>query len=173
MSGSICSILRTSWLLNDRAVAWTVTARTLWTERMTGPLAARIERWATLGRKLDAYLDAVDDAERLDLARPVTKLAAALMTDVFAAPAEEVRSSLSQSSGVVSLALRDELLAAVASVASVGQRVFALRERMAGERYGDARYAEAQVFMGDVDALLGEQRRAVEGLARSLAGVIA
>lgn len=159
--------------IEDRlAGAWTSAARTLWAERMTGSLAARIERWATLGRKLDAYLDAVDDAERLDLARPVTKLAATLMTGVFAVPAEEVRSSLSQSSGVVSLAQRDELLAAVASVAAVGQRVFALRERMAGERYGDARYAEAQVFMGDVDALLGVQRRAVEGLARSLSGVI-
>jgi biotin carboxylase len=94
------------------------------------------------------------------------------MTGVFAAPAEEVRSELSQSSGVTSIAQRDELLAAVASVAAVGQRVFALRERMAAERYGDARYAEAQVFMGDVDALLGGQRRAVEGLARSLSGAI-
>jgi len=159
--------------IEDRlAMAWTSAARTLWAERMTGPLAARIERWAALGRKLDAYLDAVDDAERLDLARPVTKLAAALMTGVFVGPAEEVRSSLSQSSGVVSLAQRDELLAAVASVTAVGQRVFALRERMAAERYGDARYGEAQVFLGDVDALLGGQRRAVEGLARSLSGVL-
>jgi hypothetical protein len=159
--------------IEDRlAVAWSMTARSLWSERAATPLAARIERWSGFGRVLEAYLDAVDDAGRLDLARPVTKLAAELMAGVFAMPAEEVRSTLSQSPGVASLAQRDELLAAVGSVAAVGQRVFALRERMAGERYGDARYAEAQVFLGDVDALLGGRRRAVEGLARSLSGVL-
>ena len=159
--------------IEDRlAGAWSQVARSLWSERAVATLAVRIERWAGFGRVLDAYLDAIDDAERLDLARPVMKFAAELMAGVFAVSAETLRAELSQSPGVASLQQRDALLAAVGSVAAVGARVFALRERMAAERYGDARYAESQVFLGDVDTLLGGQRRAVEGLARVLAGTI-
>ncbi|MDO9019884.1 MAG: hypothetical protein Q7V43_23375 [Myxococcales bacterium] len=159
--------------IEDRVTAaWSGAARGLWAERTTTSGAARIERWAGFGRLLDAYLDAVDDAGRLDLARPVTRFAAELTTGVFVAPPEAVRAEVSRSPWVASMAQRDELLAAVGSVAAVGQRVLALRERMAAERYGDARYAEAQVFVGDVDALLGGQRRAVEGLARAFTGAI-
>lgn len=159
--------------IEDRLVAaWSATTRSLWSDRAGAPLAVRVERWAGFGRMLDAYLDAVDAAGRLDLARPVTKFAGELMAGLFASPAETVRAELSQSPGVASIAQRDQLLAAVGSVAGVGQRVFALRERMAGEGYGDARYAEAQVFLGDVDALLGGHRRAVEGLTRVLAGAM-
>ena len=159
--------------IEDRlAGAWSQLARSLWSERTGASLAVRVERWAGFGRVLDAYLDAIDAAERLDLARPVMKFAAELMAGAFAAPAETLRAELSQSPGVASLLQRDALLAAVGSVAAVGARVFAVRERMAAERYGDARYAEAQVFLGDVDTLLGGQRRAVEGLARVLAGTI-
>ncbi|MDB4928328.1 MAG: hypothetical protein JWM10_812, partial [Myxococcaceae bacterium] len=167
------STVRVLECIEDRlAAVWTSTARTLWSERTSTSGALRIERWAAFGRVLDAYLDAVDGAGRLDLARPVMRFASELMTGVFVAPAEAVRAEVSRSPWVSNLAQRDELLAAVASVAAVGQRLFETRDRLAGEAYGDARYAEAQVFLGDIDALLGRQRRAVEGLARALDGTI-
>lgn len=167
------STVRVLECIEDRvARQWSASALALWSERASVAAALRIPRWAALGRTLEAYLDAVDDAGRLDLARPVMRFAGELMATVFTAPGEDVRAELSRSSGVTSMAQRDELLAAVASVASAGQRVFALRERMAAERYGDARYVEAQVFLGDVEALLAGKRRAVEGLARALSGAI-
>lgn len=167
------STVRVLECIEDRlASVWAGTARTLWSERTSTSGALRIERWSAFGRVLDAYLDAVDGAERLDLARPLMRFASELMAGVFVAPAEAVRAEVSRSPWVANLAQRDELLAAVASVAAVGQRLFATRDRLAGEAYGDARYAEAQVFLGDIDALLGPKRRAVEGLARALSGTI-
>lgn len=154
------------------AKQWSAAAMSLWSERMSVAATLRIPRWATLGRALEAYLDAVDEAGRLDLARPVLRFASELMATVFTASAEDVRSELSRSAGITSVAQRDELLASVGSVAAAGQRAFALRDRMTAERYGDARYAEAQVYLGDVEALLGGRRRSVEGLSRALSGAI-
>jgi hypothetical protein len=160
--------------IEDRvAGAWLGAARALWSARgVAAPAGARVARWASLGRLLHAYLDAVDDAGRLDLARPAMRFAGGLMSGVLVTSPEAVRAELSRAPGLGSLAQRDELLQAAGSVAAVGQRLLTMRERMAMERYGDARYAEAQVFLGDVDALLGGQRRAVEGLARALDGTI-
>lgn len=159
--------------VEDRvASAWLSAARTLWSERTSVPASLRTPRWASLGRALEAYLDAVDESRRLDLARPVMRFAGDLMSEVFVAPGEDLRTELSRSMGVTSMAQREELLAAVGSVAGAVQRVFALRDRMATERYGDARYAEAQVFLGEMDGRLAGRRRAVEGLSRALGGAI-
>jgi hypothetical protein len=57
-------------------------------------------------------------------------------------------------------------------VADVGVRLLRRRDELAGERYGDERYDEAQVYVGEADRVLTPARRQVEGVARALSGVI-
>ncbi len=152
------------------ARAWTAHAAQTWGSRQApDDLTAR---WGALGRTLHAWLDAIDGARRMDLARPLLRFADALAAGPFSAGGEAVRATLAAAPGLKNLKERDALLAAAASVADVGARLLRRREELAAERYGDERYEEAQVYLRDADGTLTPARRQVEGAARALSGVI-
>lgn len=157
--------------VEDRlARAWFRRASQVWASRLSPEALTR--RWSALSVTLNAWLDAIDEARRMDLARPLITLVDGLVRGPFSVGGEAVRESLAKTSGLRSLRERDALIAAVAGVTDVGVRLLRRREELAGERYGDERYEEAQVYLRDADLTLTPSRRAIEGTARSLSGVI-
>jgi hypothetical protein len=134
--------------------------------------AKLVVRWQTHARVLRAWLGALDQARRLDLARPLLRLAAALPTEVFGADGDAVRQKLSATMGLRNLRERDDLLAAVAAVVAVGTELVRRREALGQERYGDDRYGEAQVFLRDVQTLLQPARRGLDDVARALTATL-
>ncbi len=152
------------------ARSWTRRAAQSWEARLAPDELTR--RWGNLGVTLHAWLDALDLARRMDLARPLLGFAKQLVRGPLSEGGEAVRDALTRAPGLRSIRDRDALLAAVSSVADVGARLLRRREELAGERYGDERYEEAQVYLRDADAALTPSRRKVEGVARALSGVL-
>lgn len=140
--------------------------------RATAEADALALRWQALGAAMQSLCDAADRAGRADLCRPAAKAVAAMLTTTFAAGGESARRALSQARGLRSVRDRDALLAAVGRVAGVGVWLLRRRDSLGAERYGDARYEEAQVLLRDVDGILGPVRREVEGLARAMTSEI-
>lgn len=152
------------------ARSWSAYAAQTWAARLApDDLTAR---WSALGRTLHGWLDVIDRANRMDLARPLVRAAASMVDGPFAGAGDAVRAALATAPGLRNLAEREALLAAVATVADVGVRLLRRRDELAGERYGDERYDEAQVYVGEADRVLTPARRRVEGVARALSGVI-
>lgn len=157
--------------VEDRLVAaWLSEADTAWATR--NDPAAKTARWTVLGRVLHAYVDAADAARRLDLTRPVMRLARGLVAATFKAGGDATRAAVSGLPGVRTVRERDDLLGAIAWVTELGPRLLRLREVLAAERYGDERYAEAQVFVRMADDALAPARRRLDDLARALGGVV-
>lgn len=152
------------------ARAWSAYAAQTWAARQSPDDLT--QRWSALGRTMHGWLDAVDRAGRMDLARPLLRAAAAIMAGPFAGGGESVRATLATAPGLRNLKERDALLEAAAGVADVAVRLVRRRDELAGERYGDERYEEAQVYVGEADRALTPLRRQVEGVARALSGVI-
>lgn len=150
------------------ATAWLSQARVDW--RLS--LGELLRRWHALGRCLHGWLDVIDAARRTDLARPLLTFSACLATEVFAGGSEAARVMVGDAPGVRSVDDREKLLAAVASVASLGPRLLRLRDRLALERYGDERYEEGQIYVGEADRVLLPVRRPVEALAHALVGAL-
>lgn len=157
--------------LEDRlALAWTANALTTWNVRAeSGVLTSR---WQSLGRAVDAWVSALDGARRLDLARSTLTALRALADGPLAVGGEAVRATLAAKPGVRSLDARDALLDAVRGALDAFMGVLRLRDTLAGERYGDPRYAEGQVLLRAVDEVIGPRRRLLEGVSRSLEGAI-
>lgn len=157
--------------VEDRlARSWSRRASQVWASRLSPEELTR--RWSALGVTLNAWLDAIDEARRMDLARPLITFVDGLARGPFSAGGEAVRQSLASAPGLRDLRERDGLISAAASVADVGVRLLRRREELAGERYGDERYEEAQVYLREADRALTPARRSIEGTARSLSGVI-
>lgn len=130
------------------------------------------QRWTVLGRTLALWLEAIDRARRLDLARSLLYFVADVTRTVFAAGGESVRAQLAATPGIRSLTERDALLKAVASVADLATALQRRRDALAAERYGDERYEESQVLLRDYEEILQPARRQAEGVARALSGTI-
>jgi hypothetical protein len=131
---------------------------------------ARILRARAIAGVLGRHLDALDRAGRLDLMTPFVALFTRLTSarGLWArSPAEIVRDlgDLRQFSG---LAERDALRRAYAEIVDLGPRLFALRDRLAREAYGDPRYEEAQIVLEAVEPLRPQLPR-----LRTLAGALA
>jgi len=152
------------------AAAWGARARAHGSWRLTP--AELLRRWGSLGRCLHAWLDVLDGARRMDLARPLLTFAAGVASEVLRGGGEAARAVVSAVPGVRSVGERDQLLAAVARVVDVGGRLLRVRDRLALERYGDERHEEGQLYVREADQRLGPARRQVESLARALAGVV-
>lgn len=109
------------------------------------------------------WIDVLDNGERLDLARALL-----IVMGTWAAAQDPV-------------ALRErtsrhpnhrQLRRATAQVFDIGKRLSDLRQQMGNERFGDPRYAEAQLFLADYDAHFAPHAAACAQGARRMRGVI-
>ncbi len=108
--------------------------------------------------ELNGWLDELDAAGRLDLATPMLQALPALPDPVD--PVAETVAALG--------ALRGRQ----ARLYAVGARLTALRDTCAKVRYGDDRYAEAQLYVADYDARFAEQAHRLVSIERGLSGVV-
>lgn len=144
------------------------TEETLRTVEDATAFAARCDDMATV---LEAWVRVLDEAGRLDLARAVLRFLIEVTTDLRRRA--DLRRSLTERLRFRNLAGRDAALRALARVLGVGEILRAHRQAMAGVRFGDARYAEAQVFLGDADAIAAPHWAALTFLTRTLRGEVA
>ncbi len=157
-------------LVEDRlAAAWSTQFRALWQRR--DPIEARIEDWSGLGATLTAWLELLDGAERLDLARPVATAVGSACRGIFAEGGEAVRQSLDRA-GVRSVVERDALREAVRAAVWPGVWLVRRRDALLAEGYGSERYAEAQVLAADIDRTLGPLRGRLEGIGLALSNTV-
>ncbi len=129
-------------------------------------------RFDAIAEALETYLELLERARRLDLARALMRFAAGLATEVFTGePDNERRRALIHHSPR-SIAERDALLERVARVVAVGERLLERRDELADERYGDDRYEEARIVLGDAERLLVPQADRLTALRVGLSGAL-
>lgn len=129
---------------------------------------ARLEAAADV---LDGYLECLDRHERLDLCRPLCRALALLREGAWAGEPAGVVQRLVGDAGLTTHAQRDALRRALARLAGLGARVWARRDALAREGYGDARYEESQLVLAVCDELRPHLRR-FDALASALTGRI-
>lgn len=122
------------------------------------------------GRVLERYVERLDAHGRLDLARPLCRALARLLSEAWAGPPTEVARRLAYDAGLSQRSQLDALRRGLARIVAIGGRLSALREMLAGERYGDPRYEEAQVYLEVHDTLLRPHLGRLDALARELTG---
>ncbi len=122
-------------------------------------------------RTLRVWLELLDAHGRLDLSRSVVRFLACLPKRAFPAGLD-VRNHALRLPGTSGMADRDEALRAMLGVVDLRLFVDDARARLGRERYGDERYAEAQVVVPMIEAELASTRADVEGLARVLSGAV-
>jgi hypothetical protein len=130
----------------------------------------RTERLSGAAATLECWLDRLDQRGRLDLARPLCLAFARLLASAWDGTPEEVAQRLLSGAGLILRAQRDALLRALARVVQLGQRLHALRETLARERFGDPRYEEAQLWLETHDTLLRPLHRRLDALVNLLTG---
>ncbi len=130
----------------------------------------RGERLSGAAAVLECWLDRLDAHGRLDLARPLCLAFAQLLAGAWAGTPEEVAQRLVHGAGLVLRAQRDALLRALARVVAIGERLQALRETLARERFGDRRYEEAQLWLEIHDTHQRPLHRRLVALVKHLTG---
>ena len=115
------------------------------------------------GHAMTQWLSTLDDNERLDLARALMMV---LGTWVAEQDATTLRDRVTRHPD------RSLLRQATASLLDIGQRLVELRQQMGDQRFGDPRYAEAQLFLADYDAHFAPHAATCAQIARRLRGVI-
>jgi hypothetical protein len=150
------------------AAAWSAELTAAW--QLVGNSDAPLlrARWDALARALTAWLAVLDGAGRLDLARPLARTARAVARLL----PWSARDDLGRTDGLRTVDDRDQLIASVARVAAIGPRLLTRRDELAGERYGDPRFEEAQLYVRIVDDELAPARVQIEAVARALSGII-
>ncbi|HEY4220059.1 MAG TPA: hypothetical protein VGO62_01925, partial [Myxococcota bacterium] len=126
---------------------------------------------AAFARTLRTWLELLDGARRLDLARAVVRFLVALPVRLLP-PSFDVRQHALRLPGTTSMAQRDAALRLMAAVTDLRLFFDDARARLAHERYGDDRYDEAQVFIRMLEEELVPQRAPLEVLARTLSGAV-
>lgn len=136
----------------------------------TGHGERRTERLGGAAAVLECWIDRLDEHGRLDLARPLCLAFARLLEDAWAGAPEGVAQRLLSGAGLVQRAHKDALLRALARLVQLGARLLALRETLARERFGDARYEEAQLWLEIHDTLLRPNHRRLDALVNHCTG---
>ncbi|MCB9703775.1 MAG: hypothetical protein H6711_17900 [Myxococcales bacterium] len=116
---------------------------------------------------LEAHLEVLDRAGRLDLAGPIVDALVRLLDGPWSARPSEIAEALGGRRDFETLADRDAHRRAYARLPGIGLRLLALRDALAREAYGDPRYEEAQLLLE-----LCEPLRAREGALAALAGAL-
>ncbi len=132
-------------------------------------VAERIARARAIAQVFAAYLQALDDAGRLDLVGPMVALLLRLTDEggLWAGDPALVAGSLGSVREFASLAERDALHRAYAEIVDLGVHILEARAHLVGESYGDPRYEEAQLLLVRCEPLAA--RRA---LLMALAGTL-
>jgi hypothetical protein len=119
---------------------------------------------------LRAWLALLDEAQRLDLALPLARAVAAFGRELLAR--DDPRLYVRERAHAASVSEGDRALRAVSGCLGVIDQLSLLRDLMGAQRYGDARYEEAQVFLGDYDTHIAHQALDLIDLGRVLEGRI-
>ncbi len=125
-------------------------------------------RCRSLAANATALVRGLDDTRRLDLLGPVARLVAALPDEL----PRDARARLMRLPGVVTMADRDAVVAALQDVVGLALVLDEVRGRLQSWRYGDDRYEEAQVALRVLDDTLTPRRDAVAALARAVSGAV-
>jgi hypothetical protein len=164
------SAIRILECIEDRlASSWEMELSQLYTQPGTAEQMA--QRWTTVTRVLRAYLDALNEAGRLDLSLSVLRLMLALQKKTFSQGASAVRARIASMGGIKNLQQRDNVVGAIAACLSLATWLYQQRDMMAAQRYGDDRYHEAQLFVRKAD-VFSSSRVEIDTLVRSLSGII-
>lgn len=152
------------------ARSWEQRLSALWTRSDTVPNLLPL--WTAAGRALRSYVAAADAAKRADLLRPVLRMLANLPSKVLVGGGDALRKRVISFPGWTSIKDRDDMLAAVRSVADIGTRMNRMREEFVLERYGDDRYEEGQLFLRIYAEEFAEQRAKVDDIVRGLSNTV-
>jgi hypothetical protein len=128
-----------------------------------------VARLASTARVLRTHVALLHRARRLDLTRPLVAFFSDLCQRTDPA---ELRQRVAHLVRMEGTRARDEALAGVSRLLEVGHTLLTRRDELAGERYGDERYEEAQLFLGAVDPTLGARRARLVGSILSLSGIV-
>jgi hypothetical protein len=131
-----------------------------------------IARFVELADAAETYLEVLDRARRLDLARAVMRLVGHLVSDLFPREGVEERRRALLHRKLGTIAERDALLAALARVVAIAERLVSMRDALAQTRYGDDRYEEAQIVLADAERLLDPHLDRVRALRVGLSGAL-
>jgi hypothetical protein len=135
----------------------------------SGSLAAFTVRFEGIAEVLDAWVDVLDEKQRLDLATVAMRAAAALVTELLPEnPMQDVGARYPPRN----VHERQSSHQALARVAAVGVRLEQLRDRFALLRYGDERWDEGQLYLAAFDDLLAPHVERLRALERGLRGII-
>ena len=137
----------------------------LWRSGNADELVRRCRR---LRGRLQSWVRALDEAGRLDLLGPICQVVAAIPVEL----PQDARARLVRLAGVVTMADRDRVVAAVDSVVSLSVLLDELTTRMQAERYGDDRYEEAQLTLRVLGDVWAPRRDAVFAFSRALTGAV-
>ncbi len=135
--------------------------------RTSGDADELVARAQTLTRRLRRLLVLLNQAQRLDLASVVVDFAQRLGTVLPV----DTRAQLVRLPGVVTMADRDRVVGAVASVFVVVDDLEALGHAVGSTRYGDERWQEARLVRGWADRLRAA-RPAIAASRQALVGAI-
>lgn len=146
-----------------------------WVEQVTAamrhsPGEARADRLNEVASVLEGLLERLDAHGRLDLCLPLCRALARLLAGPWSGKPEAVSQQVLAGTSFPALARRDEVRKALARVVGLGPRVWALRNQLAREAFGDPRYEEAQVVLAGCDALLRPHLHGLTALASALTG---
>jgi hypothetical protein len=128
-----------------------------------------VARLASTERVLRTHVALLHRARRLDLTRPLVAFFADLCRRT---EPSELRRKVAHNGRIEGPRARDEVLAGVSRLLEVGHTLLTLRDELAGERYGDDRYEEAQLFLGAVDPTLGIFRARTVSSIFALSGIV-
>jgi hypothetical protein len=129
-------------------------------------------RFNAAAEVLDAWIDALDEKQRLDLAGPVMRLLAAFAAEIVTAPVEELREEIIRRHSPRSVHQRQEAHRAMGRLLAIGVRLAELRARFARLGYGDERWEEGQLVLASYDELLSPHIDRIRTLERGLRGII-
>jgi hypothetical protein len=145
-----------------------------WTEQVTvcmrTPGDQRTARLTALAATFHAWVDALDRHRRLDLTRPISRALARLLEQAWAGSPGEVVQRLLAGCTLNTFIEKDALRRSLARVVQLGERLVRLRDRLAGEGFGDPRYEESQLVLAACDELLRPHLQRLDALASALTG---
>jgi hypothetical protein len=136
-----------------------------WQRQLNRVTTGRVDAGAVhrVQAMLSEWLGLLDTHHRLDLARALLIVLAAWAGQF---DAQAVRQAVARRQD--RQFVRDRL----AELAEIGVLLGELRQTMGGARYGDERYAEAQLFLADYDTHFGAQAEQCRQIARTMRRVI-